>query len=382
MNKDDVKAIILIFIMLLLISGILILGIRMYNNMMMSLGEKNETSYVGNTTTIILPEEKKNVIVVDSGQNILNQIETPGNQTQVTQPNIQEENTNEKEEYYYKQLSSYSKLIYDKLEENKTNMKSGTYKVDFGDAFSELLENENGTQLLQEYYQSAIETYLYDNPEVFYLDANKMYINIQTTKKFLWTTYEVFIDSGENPNYLYDGYNSMQEVIECENIIKREAQKILNQVTGKSDYQKILLIHDYLVDNVVYDQSINKEHIYNIYGALANKEAVCEGYAKAFKYLMDQIEIETILVIGVATDSNEQSQSHAWNYVNLNNVWYAIDVTWDDPVIIGGGTLSRRHKYRYFLKGSTTMSEDHTESYTFVQNGKAYTHPILSLEDY
>ena len=119
-----------------------------------------------------------------------------------------------------------------------------------------------------------------------------------------------------------------------------------------------------------------------MYGALVNKEAVCEGYAKAFKYLMDQIGVESIVVIGVAQDSNGDTQNHAWNYINFNNVWYAIDVTWDDPVIIGGGILGKRHKYKYFLKGSTTMNKDHTEQYTFVENGKVYTHPTLSTTDY
>ena len=119
-----------------------------------------------------------------------------------------------------------------------------------------------------------------------------------------------------------------------------------------------------------------------MYGAIVNKESVCEGYAKAFKYLMDQVGIESIVIIGDAKDSNGNTQNHAWNYVNLNNTWYAVDSTWDDPVLIGGGTLTKKYKYKYFLKGSTTMSKDHTESYTFVDNGKVYIHPTLSEKDY
>ena len=33
----------------------------------------------------------------------------------------------------------------------------------------------------------------------------------------------------------------------------------------------------------------------------------------------------------------------------LNNKWYAIDVTWDDPTIIGSGRVPTSTKTRYFL---------------------------------
>ena len=190
-----------------------------------------------------------------------------------------------KEEYYYKQLNSHSKIIYDTLLNNKDNLKTGTYKLQFGEQFSTLLSQENGTQLLQDYYQAAMETFLYDNPDVFYLEPTKMYINIQTTKKLFTTTYEVYIDPGEAGNYLAQGYNSKQQITQYEQQIQQEASKIIAKTNGKTTYEKIQIIHDYLVDNISYEQTISKANIYNIYGALVNKECVCEGYAKAYKYL-------------------------------------------------------------------------------------------------
>lgn len=378
MNKDDVKAIILIFFILLLMSAIAIFGVYMYRNLIEQADNNQELFYQGNVT--ISPEKHTNnqALVVEHGNDILNQIASAGSQNQVTQTNTKIE----AEGYYYKQLNSYEKIIYDGLKKNKEKLKSGTYKIDFGKAFNELLKNENGTQVLQEYYQSGMESYLYDNPEVFYLDPTKMYINIQTTKRLFSTTYEVFIDSGDNSNYLAEGYSSKEQILQYENQINKEVQNILEKIEGKNDYQKILIVHDYLVDNVIYEETISKENIYNMYGALVNKEAVCEGYAKAFQYLMNQIGIESVIIIGEATDSKENTQNHAWNYVNLNNIWYAVDVTWDDPVLIGGISFSKKYKYKYFLKGSATMSKDHIESYTFVNNGKKYTHPTLSVTDY
>ena len=90
------------------------------------------------------------------------------------------------------------------------------------------------------------------------------------------------------------------------------------------------MVHDYLIDNIDYDTTLAKKNIYDIYGALVQKSCVCEGYAKAFKYLIDQMEIPCVMVIGQATNTNGQTENHAWNYVQIENNWYAIDCTWDD----------------------------------------------------
>lgn len=378
MRKDDVKAFFLIFFILLLISTVVMIGINIYLDIMNK--DKNNLNILYEGISTILPKDEEENQTPGEVQNneVLNQITSAGNQTQAAHPNISEE----KEDYYYKQLDNYSKIIYDELKNNKENLKNGTHKISFDKRFDELLKQENGVDALQDYYQSAMETFLYDNPDVFYLDPTKMYINIQTTKKIFTTTYEVFIDSGENSNYLADGYNSKEQILEFENKIKEEVNKILAKTEGKNKYQKIQAVHDYLVDNIVYDESLSKENIYNMYGALVNKESVCEGYAKAFKYLMDKIGVECIVVIGSATDAEGKTQNHAWNYVKFGKEWYAIDVTWDDPIIIGGGKASKKHKYKYFLKGIDTMNKDHTVSNTFVDNGKVYEHPILSATDY
>jgi len=372
MNKDDVKTLILIFLILLVVSVSTIFGMEMYQNITEENGDNWEFVFSGNT--IISPDKNTNTLKVESGDSKLNQILPAGSANN-------DINTNENG-YYYEQLNSYSKLIYDKIKNNKENIKSGTYRINFGNAFKELLSQENGSNLLQEYYQAAMETFLYDNPDSFYLDATKMYINIQTTKKVFTTTYDVFIDKGNNANYFAEGFDSKEQVVEYEEQIEKEVQKIIEKTSGKNDYGKILTIHDYLVENVSYDQTISKDNIYNMYGALVNKEAVCEGYAKAFKYLLDKVGIKSIIVIGNASDSEGKNQSHAWNYVLLNNKWYGVDVTWDDPIIIGGGKLSQKNKYRYFLKGSVNMAKDHTEMYTFVENGKEYEHPVLDENDY
>ena len=209
-----------------------------------------------------------------------------------------------------------------------------------------------------------------------------MFINIEKTTKLTSVKYNVYIDNGNKVNYLADGFNTKEDIEEYQVKIEKVRDYILENVKDKSDYDKIRLIHDYLRDTIDYDSTISKNNIYDIYGALVNKVCVCEGYAKAFQYLMNQAEIENAIVIGIGTNSNGKTENHAWNYVKLAGNWYAVDVTWDDPIIVGGGKLSNKSRYQYFLKGSETMSKNHTESKTFTTGGQEFTYPVLSEKDY
>lgn len=285
------------------------------------------------------------------------------------------------DKYFYNQLDDNSKIIYRAFESNKENMKTGTYEINFGNTFSSLLNSENGQDLLGKYYQSAIEAYTYDNPEVFYLSPNKMYLNVETINRSNITVYNVYINNGNQSNYLIDEYTSQQEIDLAISKIESVKNEILQNLTG-DNYQDIKMIHDYLVNNIEYDSTISKDNIYNIYGALVNKVAVCEGYARAFKYLLDYSNIPCTLGIGKGINSEGKSENHAWNYVQINSNWYAIDTTWDDPVIIGGGNLSQASKYRYFLKGSADFNKDHIPNGKFTADGKEFSYPQLSSSNY
>ena len=65
---------------------------------------------------------------------------------------------------------------------------------------------------------------------------------------------------------------------------------------------------------------------------------------------MDELQIPCVLVSGIAIDEDGKSERHAWNYVYIKNNWYAIDATWDDPIIIGDLTnYTQKKYYMYFL---------------------------------
>ena len=284
--------------------------------------------------------------------------------------------------YLYKQLDDTAKAIYTQLYQNKENLKTGTYKIEFGNVFQTLLTKEGGDIELKAQYQSAIEALIYENPDMFYIDVTKMYINIEKITKITGTKYNVYIDNGNEICYLAEGFYCKDDVEQYEAQIEQVKNQIISSLEGKNDYDRIKTIHNYLIDTIEYEGDLTQNNIYDIYGALVKKRCVCEGYAKAFQYLMNEIGIENTMVIGIGTNSKNEAENHAWNYVKLNEQWYAVDVTWDDPIITGGGRLTNKSRYEYFLKGSNTMNKNHKTSGKFTEAGQLFIYPELSVKDY
>lgn len=361
----------IISIVLILITFIMILfGIIFYNelkNMEISVDPENFKTIISSENTIDKDIETPEIIE--------NPFDDNSDIKEVDYSNVNID------KYFYDQLNDYEKLIYKAFESNKENMKTGDYKVEFGSSFSEILNKEDGQDELGRYYQSAIEAYTYDNPDVFYLSPNKMYLNIETTTKGSKTTYYVYMNNGNQDNYLIDEFSSKEQINEAISQLEEVKNNIIRNKTGNA-YKDIKMVHDYLVENIEYDTSISKQNIYNIYGALINGEAVCEGYARGFKYLMDGLGIPCTLVIGKGTNLEGNTENHAWNYVQISDNWYAIDCTWDDPVVEGGGWVSKSSKYKYFLKGSYDISKDHIAKGQFTEGGKEFNYPKLNTSNY
>ena len=370
--KTKIKSFIMTTVTILIISILGILGILIYN-------EITKSNIVGEVQDFV------SNITISSGEidgNIKNQeiIKDTKETLLYNEEDINVVEGNKVEKYFYNQLDEYSKIIYKEIEKNKDNMKTGVYQINLGTGFSSLLSQDNGEKALGDCYQSAIEAFSYDNPDVFYIEFSKLYLNIETTTKGNKKTYKVFINSGENENYLTSGLTS-QKIKEELNEIEKIKLYFTNNKKSNT-YENIKMVHDYLVDSIEYDQTISQANIYDIYGALINKKSVCEGYAKAFKYLMDSINIPCVTVSGKGTNSEGNTENHAWNYVRINGMWYAVDCTWDDPILIGSGYLSNSLKYKYFLKGEDEFNKSHTPNGQFTENGRIFEYPNLSKENY
>lgn len=156
--------------------------------------------------------------------------------------------------FFYNQLEKNEKIIYDGLYSNKKNLMQGTYVINYGDVFTEMLKTENGSDKLGDMYQAAVEAFTHDNPDVFYIDVNKMYLNIESSTRFFMTSYNVYISAGTEDNYLSKDFRSSIEIEEINNSIEKVKDNIKVHM-GEDDYKNILYIHDYLINNIQYDSS-------------------------------------------------------------------------------------------------------------------------------
>ena len=282
--------------------------------------------------------------------------------------------------YYYDSLNSYSKIFYKKLEENISNLTKTNYKIDYGTSFNTLLNESNGTDKISVYFQAAIDAFFYDHPEIFYIDSTKISLYTKSVSLLGKTTYYVSIIPENNANYLSSAFpteaSAKQAIAEVEGLRNSLASK-----TSGNDYNKVKQVHDTLINMIVYDTTYSRKNTHNIYGALIEKKVVCEGYSKAFKYVLDYMGIPCILVGGTGTNSSGKTESHMWNYIKLNDTWYAVDLTWDDPIVVGGKTKNTiRHDY--FVKGSITFNKNHVVNNRISENGLDFPVPTLSLYEY
>ena len=126
------------------------------------------------------------------------------------------------------------------------------------------------------------------------------------------------------------------------------AKQVVSANRGKTDYGKLQAYRQYICEQVSYNSSINKDTAYGnpwqllwVFDGDASTNVVCEGYAKAFKYLCDLTEesngwigsVETLDVTGTM-----DGDSHMWNVVRINGTNYLADVTNCDQGMVGYST--------------------------------------------
>lgn len=178
------------------------------------------------------------------------------------------------------------------------------------------------------------EAVLQDNPQLFWLDDSYSYA-------------------------IYDDYISLDlhyTMAQAEQIkSKKQLNSVINDILANlredmSEFELELYMHDYLVRNCVYDKKAAKKmegNAFNVYGALVNQKAVCQGYTDAFQLLLSYVGINSYKISGISDETN-----HVWNVVNLDGEDYYVDITWDDT--------KDYCMYDYFNITSQQLSQTHT----------------------
>lgn len=138
----------------------------------------------------------------------------------------------------------------------------------------------------------------------------------------------------KNPSYISNEFE--------EKAFEEKVDSILDEIIkdNMTDVQKERAIHNYIIKNTTYYEYKKGElvHIpdycHTAYGVLMFGTGVCDGYAEAVNILLNKCSIESKLIFGYPSNIEEITDDtigHAWNLVKIDDIYYHLDVTWDDP---------------------------------------------------
>ena len=208
---------------------------------------------------------------------------------------------------------------------------------------------EPGTIDLKDWWQEAISHVTGDGSSGDFLRWQfKSYGAGATPEKFneSWT-------GGYEVTYTVMWYTTSQQETQLNSYIKTT---ILPQLAlgGKTTYQKVQAIYNWITKNVRYDYAHLNDSTYKLqytaYAAAINKTAVCQGYANLFYRLANDAGIDCRIITGTADGGNGVWGPHAWNIVKMDDGnYYCLDATWDEG----------RSSCSYFLKGMAAFNKDH-----------------------
>lgn len=209
-------------------------------------------------------------------------------------------------------------------------------------------------------YEDVYEVYnqiLYDHPEFFWLSGGA---NTTGTTINNFTTLKVELNTTCDMSQVDNMEDDLNLVI---------SKIVIDAEQCDSDYDKVKSVHDSIIELCDYDidafnrslaNGYNEDDaiVYTAYGCLVNKKSVCGGYAKAFQLAMNKLGIECGYITGIGVNSLA-SGPHAWNYVKVDEKYYYVDVTWDDPVYDEGASKPDEICTDYFCISLEEISKDH-----------------------
>lgn len=262
-------------------------------------------------------------------------------------------------------LDSRQKTIYDGILANAQNLVQGNMsRAVFTIDMSGNADYKQNRMFDLEGVQYAL---LYDHPELFFWYGRKLGASLSTTS--CWVSMQVggsFRPSGATDLYAVD-----TQKVTAISTAAANAQAIVNAASGKSDYDKLEYYLKSVDERVEYNHNagnqvpsngsssgiddFNPWEIIYVFDNDSSTNVVCEGYAKAFKYLCDkstfQDDGQSVYVVSGTITSSASSGPHMWNIVRLNGANYLVDPTWCD------GNYPNGYSTKQFMVGGEKQSD-------------------------
>lgn len=167
---------------------------------------------------------------------------------------------------------------------------------------------------------------------------------------YLRTTAEVTVNDAARP--------SVTQIV-------NNAVDLCRQETNGSEYDMALWLHDWTLDQLEYDHSLNW---CSAESGLTRHQGTCESYQRIYSKLLDAAGIANGRITG---------NGHTWNAVKIEGKWCQMDLTWDDTSDNWYGDLDQRHLYFGLTDELMTIAHsDHTANYQ--KDGYAYRSTDLS----
>ena len=134
-----------------------------------------------------------------------------------------------------------------------------------------------------------------------------------------------------------------------ENLFDTRLDEIAASCQGEDDFETVVNVYDWIIANTRFD---NGNRYYSAEAVVFNGKSTCNGYARLFRLLMERLDIPVRFVCGWV-----DTESHAWNAVQIDGKWYNMDVTWGD------GFSDVYNTYAYFGLSDELMGLTHTPTH-------------------
>lgn len=264
-----------------------------------------------------------------------------------------------------------------------------------------------GDSTIPKAFSAARDAYYMDHHELFYIDIYKLTISAGR----IGNGYIAYIDSGREASLYAEGeFTSETQVNTALTAYYNKIDAIAEYAKAEADKdkygtaKKVLqarYANQYIAKNIEYDDIAASDSAITTvsstqtaYGALVKGKSVCNGYTRAFKAVMDKLEIPCVVVGCYSIARNSQGEisstgeGHAWNYVWFENpaddsgvatqaanegAWYAYDVTWNS---------TGKKPNAYIDMGRYAASKQHLADGEVSTSGYILQYPELSDYNY
>ena len=254
--------------------------------------------------------------------------------------------------YFYNQLSSEEREIWDNLDELCLSYLTGT-----DDALSTGKSDDSFAYATEFVYMEGLTSAEASNLVQMFKISNPQYYFLNTVIWSSSSAYGVYKSIG-----VYSSFADGEKRKKATEKVKKQAESWVNEAANYStEEEKAKVLHDLVVNKVDYNYDIigsdgsidmkseDSAYTQNAYSVFCKDLTVCAGYSQAYEMVCNASGVDCIAVT---------SLGHEWNKVRINDSWYNVDCTWADT---GSGNPISYYFYERNDAAYDNLDSNHVE---------------------